>query len=297
MKKYFFLGLIGILALSCEKEVVEEINSNSSSEVETLHFESDNEVQGHEKQLYDRMCFEAETAIETGELYIADRAIWSSPDNENNPFDLVGSVHNDALEYIKDNAGEETDPALYTELSLAYISTETELPNILEFDQVLEGSANWEVATTKSGFNEFLLNRKNTAGDVTFFELAVFDLVYTVGESITNQNIRTVLFKVFENLIVASSIGDAPKRHLLIGISAAKHSSFFWDKEIEDVDLKIGKGWKIAAADVVGVLTGIFLSSDSTGPPGSSGLQNDAAAGASVGATASGLAAAGLCGE
>jgi len=197
----------------------------------------------------------------------------SNPNNNNNPFDYYGVLHNKALRITLDELHKKPTEINFDKcLSVAYESVQQVL-----FDEgyiATRTSVNWEEDEEFIALLQFLIedmenNYENFIAALNidshtkaqlqnlFSEL----IVMAENDAITPDDIfdKVVVFetKVLNNTI---SIPSNSKEPVLACTSTLRHSLSFWNDELVEIETRSGRKWwkwvVVGLADAVGAISG-----------------------------------------
>ena len=181
--------------------------------------------------------------------------------NTKNPFDYVGSIHNQIIkEYLKVHTGNQS-----TQEICGLIQTIANKNP--EYLKLKENAIDFHLIETSS--NDFKNKFQNVINGVDASEIAktemqiLVDYMFTVGFS-TQKTTYTDFYNhivAFENKILANkNLSDKDKKTILSGSSTARFSGFLWIEKVPQNEVTAKRGWFawaiIGAADVVGTLAG-----------------------------------------
>lgn len=147
---------------------------------------------------------------------------WSSIQNPNNPYNVVGEIHNNCLDYIAEQR--RLDPDTTLSVNIEYVT---------EFFQ----DSSWYRLENGSGVPGGFLEHQKDSAEAYFYRLALnpsqqsfFDEILATLEDTTQEDFVTSLSQI-ENSILNSDLTESERGFPLLFVSLAKHSAAYWQSD------------------------------------------------------------------
>jgi hypothetical protein len=186
------------------------------------------------------------------------------PLNSSNPWDDVGIYHNEALEYVKEQAGSVANLAEYVGYSNTYVvntfgeqmsmeELETLLPSPDQVESILADEPNWYSNVIESSSYSAAVKEK--------FSNLIALIIDTDGyEDADYCTVKGQIVDFEEQILADETLSTEEKDQVLRVSSVARHSLYFWYMQYLETEGTAKRKWwqwlVVGVADVAGGIAG-----------------------------------------